>query len=230
MALGWKSDNGFRAGYLMKLEDSLKCDFPGIKNDANAQFMRNKACHIGSIGKRYLARIVWGGDGVVERLIAALKKLKENTNSCPEALSQRIGFEFDSSKARKEVYKILGTILGLSKAQKFDVSEIILGKAKHVDIFLALPEEDHPNLIRDFEGPAVFAVPELLAGPEDHSQKTMLGINPRHIFIKKNEKNGPAMFAVLCRDFEEGPAVFAVPELLAEPEDHVRNQPKTYFH
>ncbi|KAG6383662.1 hypothetical protein SASPL_156575 [Salvia splendens] len=119
-----------------------------------------------------LERDIWqgsfGGDGVVERLIAALKKLKENTNSCPEALSQRIGFEFDSSKARKEVYKILGTILGLSKAQKFDVSEIILGKAKHVDIFLALPEEDHPNLIGDFEGPAVFAVPELLAGPEDH--------------------------------------------------------------
>ncbi|KAG6400519.1 hypothetical protein SASPL_137356 [Salvia splendens] len=38
------------------------------------------------------------------------------------------------------------------------------------------------------------------------------------------------MFAVLCRDFEEGPAVFAVPELLAEPEDPVKNQPKTYFH
>lgn len=36
---GWKSDNGFRAGYIYKLEEMMRVQFPGIDIRANPHIM-----------------------------------------------------------------------------------------------------------------------------------------------------------------------------------------------
>ncbi|KAL1547681.1 hypothetical protein AAHA92_16006 [Salvia divinorum] len=76
----------------------------------------------------------------LENLVNLLGKMHDDTNARLECLSMRIGYEFDLSKARKEVYDLLGTIPGLTMMQKFDAGEIILEKVERFDFFMGLPE------------------------------------------------------------------------------------------
>ncbi|KAG6407848.1 hypothetical protein SASPL_130848 [Salvia splendens] len=60
-----------------------------------------------------------------------LAKMQEDTNARLDCLSLWIGYDFDLSKARKEVYEVLGR-LPLTRDQKFDVCEIILEKVQRI--------------------------------------------------------------------------------------------------
>ncbi|KAG6435856.1 hypothetical protein SASPL_100737 [Salvia splendens] len=81
-------------------------------------------------------------DTSVDGLIEMLGKMNHDTNARLDCLSKRIGYEFDLSKARKDVYVELGRIPGLSRVQKFNVGEIILEKVERLDFFLGMPDED----------------------------------------------------------------------------------------
>lgn len=79
-------------------------------------------------------------DDSLDGLVELLSKMHEDTNARLECLSMRIGYEFDLTKAQKDVYDLLGTIPGLTMDQKFDVGEIILEKVEHLNFFMGLPE------------------------------------------------------------------------------------------
>ncbi|KAG6413136.1 hypothetical protein SASPL_125838 [Salvia splendens] len=91
----------------------------------------------GSVGnKKKLSEL--GTDGLVHML----EKLHEDTNKRLDTLSLRIGYEFDLSKARKDVFQLLGRLPGLTREQKFDVGEILLEKVERLDFFLGMQDED----------------------------------------------------------------------------------------
>lgn len=74
--------------------------------------------------------------GVVE----VLGEIGRNTDARLASLAQRIGYEFDISKARKEAFDKLGSIPSLSLEQRFNVCEILGKNVEKMDIFVGLPE------------------------------------------------------------------------------------------
>ncbi|KAG6426788.1 hypothetical protein SASPL_111022 [Salvia splendens] len=91
-------------------------------------------------------------DDSLDALVELLSKMHEDTNTRLECLSMRIGYEFDLTKAQKDVYDLLGTIPGLTMDQKFDAGEIILEKVEHLNFFMRLPECAHlPYVMRVLE-------------------------------------------------------------------------------
>ena len=78
----------------------------------------------------------------IDGLIELLGKMNDATNARLESLSLRIGYEFDLSKARKEVFAELGRLPGLTREEKFDAGEIILEKVERLDFFLGMPDDD----------------------------------------------------------------------------------------
>ncbi|KAG6421990.1 hypothetical protein SASPL_118556 [Salvia splendens] len=263
VATGWKADNGFRSGYLFKLEESMRREFPNtdlrvsphissklhtwkkfysavssilersgvgfnnhgdfkidcdehvwseiIKADSGARFIRykswpyyadwkmvfgkdratgnnaqdtdraNELCASGSRdsnnpgadGSPPEGEDVYDGVGLNDRvppdeqtdsvysnavdserrgarkrkrgdaldgLIDVLGKLHEDTNARLDRLSDRIGYEFDVTKARKEVFQMMGLIPGLTLSQVFIASDAILARVERLDYFMSLPE------------------------------------------------------------------------------------------
>ena len=102
--------------------------------DSTGQSTQRTGSSIGTGKKRK-------NDDSIDGLVQMLAKMQEDTNVRLDCLSLRIGYEFDLSKARKEVYEVLGR-LPLTRDQKFDVGEVILEKVQRLDFFLGMPEED----------------------------------------------------------------------------------------
>ncbi|KAG6390532.1 hypothetical protein SASPL_148270 [Salvia splendens] len=92
---------------------------------------------------------------VVDRsdiLLEMLAKSNENINSRLDKLTNRIGYEFDVNKARKEVFPILRDIQGLTLGQQLDAAGIILEKVQCLDLFMSLPEAfRHTYVVRMLE-------------------------------------------------------------------------------
>lgn len=79
-------------------------------------------------------------DDALDRLVDVIGKMHEDTNKRLEYLANRIGYEFDLTKARKEVFPLVGVIPGLTLDQVFDASAFILSKVEHLDFFMSLHE------------------------------------------------------------------------------------------
>ncbi|KAG6424617.1 hypothetical protein SASPL_115035 [Salvia splendens] len=266
VAQGWKSDNGFRVGYLVRLEEALRREFPTtdlkvnpniiskvsawkksyyslqqilnlsgigfnlnedhkidcddqqwaeiVKKDGNARFMRGKSwpyfddwkeifgkdrangegaedimdavnniCsqeNLGGLGEdnNYNAGLgdffmpnqvpdhqspIADSDGVFsdvnetitqktstkkrkavgemdDGLVEMLGKMHDATNDRLQCLASRIGYEFDLTKARKEVFDLVELVPGLSIRQQFAVCGFILDKVERLDFFMGLRE------------------------------------------------------------------------------------------
>ncbi|XP_047953514.1 uncharacterized protein LOC125199583 [Salvia hispanica] len=263
---GWKSDNGFRSGYLKKLEDDLRREFPTtdlkaspnitsklqawkksynslqhilqlsgvgfnlngdhkidcddemwrqiVKNDPNARLIRGKSWpyydawkeifgndrangegaedileavnnisiqqnlggfgasndYSGSFGDFFMHNQVpdqqspnGESDSVystprettsqkksgkkrkawseMDSLIEMLGKMHDATNDRLQCLANRIGYEFDLTKARKEVFDLVGVVPGLAIRQQFLVCGYILDKVERLDFFMGLRED-----------------------------------------------------------------------------------------
>ena len=78
-------------------------------------------------------------DGIVD----VLTKMHEDTNTRLEYLSTRIGYEFDVTKARKELSVLISAIPELTLSQVFKASDAILAKGERLDYFMSLPEIAH---------------------------------------------------------------------------------------
>ncbi|KAL1567235.1 hypothetical protein AAHA92_02734 [Salvia divinorum] len=68
--------------------------------------------------------------------------MHEDANARLQLLSNRIGYEVDLSKARKDVFDLLGGIPGLTRDVKFDVCEILAKSPDRLDIFMGLLKDD----------------------------------------------------------------------------------------
>ncbi|KAK6161405.1 hypothetical protein DH2020_004786 [Rehmannia glutinosa] len=64
-----------------------------------------------------------------------------NTNTRLADIAKRIGYEYDISVARKEVYGIVGTIQGLSLQEKLLVSKLLVKNTEDLELFFSLPAE-----------------------------------------------------------------------------------------
>ena len=56
-------------------------------------------------------------------------------------MANRIGHEFDLTKARKEVFDLVGVVPGLAIRQQFLVCGYILDKVERLDFFMGLRED-----------------------------------------------------------------------------------------
>ncbi|XP_041999131.1 uncharacterized protein LOC121748702 [Salvia splendens] len=79
------------------------------------------------------------GDAL-DGLIDVIGKLHEDTNARLDRLSTLIGYEFDVTKARKEVFHMMGLIPGLTLSQVFIASDAILARVERLDYFMSLLE------------------------------------------------------------------------------------------
>ncbi|XP_042022975.1 uncharacterized protein LOC121770287 [Salvia splendens] len=108
---------------------------PDAPVESSGNTNREKAARTGG-GKKRKA------DHSIDGLVDMLGKMNDATNARLESLSLRIGYEFDLSNARKEVFAELGRLPGLTREQKFDAGEIILEKVERLDFFLGMPDDD----------------------------------------------------------------------------------------
>ncbi|XP_042054475.1 uncharacterized protein LOC121799200 [Salvia splendens] len=79
------------------------------------------------------------GDAL-DGLIDVIGKLHEDTNARLDRLLARIGYEFDVTKARKDVFHMMGLIPRLTLSQVFIASDAILARVERLDYFMSLPE------------------------------------------------------------------------------------------
>ncbi|KAG8390827.1 hypothetical protein BUALT_Bualt01G0124000 [Buddleja alternifolia] len=62
-------------------------------------------------------------------------------------IAKRIGFEYDVSNARKEVYGALGRIPGLLVREKLTVAKFLVNKTADLDLFFSLPDKDRAEMV-----------------------------------------------------------------------------------
>ena len=79
-------------------------------------------------------------DSGLEGLVDVIGKMHEATNTHLEYLGSRIGYEFDLTKARKDVFELVAKVNGINLAEVFDASNFILEKVERMDFFMSLPE------------------------------------------------------------------------------------------
>ena len=73
-------------------------------------------------------------------LVDMLGKMHDATNDRLQCLASRIGYEFDLTKARKEVFDLVEVVPGLTIRQQFAVCGFILDKVERLDFFMGLRE------------------------------------------------------------------------------------------
>ncbi|KAG6390633.1 hypothetical protein SASPL_148371 [Salvia splendens] len=78
--------------------------------------------------------------GMDDGLVDMLGKMHDATNDRLQCLASRIGYEFDRTKARKEVFDLVEVVSGLSIRQQFVVCGFILDKVERLDFFMGLRE------------------------------------------------------------------------------------------
>ncbi|KAG6430217.1 hypothetical protein SASPL_108279 [Salvia splendens] len=78
--------------------------------------------------------------GMDDGLVDMLGKMHDATNDHLQCLASRIGYEFDLTKARKEVFDLVEVVSGLSIMQQFAVCGFILDKVERLDFFMGLRE------------------------------------------------------------------------------------------
>ncbi|XP_057789704.1 uncharacterized protein LOC131006576 [Salvia miltiorrhiza] len=82
-----------------------------------------------------------------DRFFAALTDISWGTEKILDAISSRMGYDFDISKARKEVPAQLSSITGLSMTQKFKICYMLAKETKLLDIFSCLPADEKENYV-----------------------------------------------------------------------------------
>ncbi|GER28907.1 disease resistance protein [Striga asiatica] len=65
-----------------------------------------------------------------------------------EDIARRIGYEYDVSTARRQVYAELGKIPGISVKEKLTVAKFLVNNTGDLDLFISLPDEDKAEMVR----------------------------------------------------------------------------------
>ncbi|KAG6388648.1 hypothetical protein SASPL_150080 [Salvia splendens] len=243
VATRWKSDNGFRSGYLTRALEALKREFPKtdivvhphikskitswkknyyslmqildrsrvsfnadgeykididdeqwaqvVPKDSNAKYMRNKSWPMLSdwkeiFGKdraegvkgmdtREAVQKIYGSNVAVEHfgtapvrvtprvqnkvpkkrkaedkmdnVLALMNRIREDTNERLKDISTRIGYEFDLSTKRTEVFNQLKGMPGLTIKQQFYAAKKLVNEPELMDLFKGLDEWARPAFV-----------------------------------------------------------------------------------
>lgn len=92
-------------------------------------------------------KIIYSDDSAIMEFLG---KLHVETNTRLEMISARIGYEFDIGKARQEVFDKLGSVAGLTLAQRYDLCDILCEKTQCLDIFMGMPAESKLGYVLRF--------------------------------------------------------------------------------
>ncbi|GFQ06440.1 hypothetical protein PHJA_002788000 [Phtheirospermum japonicum] len=65
-----------------------------------------------------------------------------------EDIAQRIGYEYDVSAARRQVYSELGKVPGLVVRDKLTVAKFLVNKSGDLDLFFSLPDKDKAEMVK----------------------------------------------------------------------------------
>lgn len=79
--------------------------------------------------------------------VAAINVFCDKLDTRFEDISRRIGYEYDVSNARKEVYAALSRIPGLHVRDKLTVAKFLVNKTGDLDLFFSLPEQDRAVMV-----------------------------------------------------------------------------------
>ncbi|XP_057773536.1 uncharacterized protein LOC130992803 [Salvia miltiorrhiza] len=85
--------------------------------------------------------------GAEDRMFEALVAITRGTEDRLETIAGRMGYDFDISKARKELYSQLSSITGLSQKAIFEVTDLLAKEVERLDVFSSLPWEAKPDYI-----------------------------------------------------------------------------------
>ncbi|XP_057773450.1 uncharacterized protein LOC131003052 [Salvia miltiorrhiza] len=85
--------------------------------------------------------------GFDDRFFEALTTIGRGTETRLDTISSRMGYDYDVSKARKEVFAQLSGIPGLSKTEKFDICNMLAKEVELLDVFSSLPEDSKEDYV-----------------------------------------------------------------------------------
>ena len=71
----------------------------------------------------------------MDKLVDLMKQMHEDTNEHLKTLSTRIGYEFDLSTKRAEIFNQLGVVSGLTLKHKFFVGQKLVKEPELMDLF-----------------------------------------------------------------------------------------------
>ncbi|XP_057792042.1 uncharacterized protein LOC131008935 [Salvia miltiorrhiza] len=117
--------------YHVQLDDAFSED---ISEDSVSQNQKGEATSRGASKKR---KVNDNLPGMHELLV----EINRTTDKRLETIASRIGYDFDLSKARKEIFAQLSRFEALSLNDKFDACELITKEVEKLDIFTSLPDE-----------------------------------------------------------------------------------------
>ncbi|XP_057780275.1 uncharacterized protein LOC130998869 [Salvia miltiorrhiza] len=82
-----------------------------------------------------------------DRMFEAMTEISHSTNTRLDTIAGRMGYDFDVSKARKDVFAQLGSINGLSKKDKFKVVDLLVKETERLDLFSSLSVEEKTDYV-----------------------------------------------------------------------------------
>ncbi|KAK6137430.1 hypothetical protein DH2020_028853 [Rehmannia glutinosa] len=86
-------------------------------------------------------------DGV-DPLYEIMRTFCQSTDARLGDIAKRIGYEYDVSIARKEVFGVVGNMQGLSLRDKLLVSKLLVKNTEDLELFFSLPDEAKAEFVR----------------------------------------------------------------------------------
>ncbi|KAL8469252.1 hypothetical protein ACS0TY_032178 [Phlomoides rotata] len=151
VAKGWKSDNGFRTGYLNKLENGVNYvneeSLPIAINEEAANNDDQEANNISRHANNPSPLIATGrkrkstSDTTIEPMIRMLGDFYNSTGQRLYKIVNRIGYDHDMGTECKLLFEKLGKLLRLSMRDRINISVLIGRKVKNLEIWTTLLDE-----------------------------------------------------------------------------------------
>lgn len=113
-------------------------DVPDVNETISGSSTKEASTKTTSINKP--SRFRSKTDHVDNAMMEFLTNLHNETNARLEVISMRIGYEFDMGKARQDVYDKLGSVEGLTIAQRYQLCNILGDKPQRLEVFMGMPE------------------------------------------------------------------------------------------
>lgn len=88
-------------------------------------------------------------DDKIDGVLALMSQIHTDTNERLKEISSRIGYDFDLSTKRSEVFQQLKAIPGLTLKQQFYISKKPVEEPELMDLFRGLPEIDRGAFVFD---------------------------------------------------------------------------------
>ncbi|KAK6150734.1 hypothetical protein DH2020_015666 [Rehmannia glutinosa] len=131
--------------YHVNLENlSDNCEY---ETETNSNCQAESTPQMSTSGKKGAGGKRKSTDGV-DPLYEIMKTFCQSTEARLGDIAKRIGYEYDISFARKEVFGVVGNMQGLSLRDKLLVSKLLVKNTEDLELFFSLPDEARVEFAR----------------------------------------------------------------------------------